>query len=138
MVNALKKLTNALSTKHCKLPKSRGRFINVEPILQPRIPILRAEHVNAVTGAQVEMDITVYNNLAVHRSRLLARYNKIDPRVALLVKFVKHWAKAHFIDDPRDGINSFGWTMMTIGFLQRCDPPIVPVLQSSVPGEGAR
>jgi len=75
MVNCLKKLTNALSQKH--LHKHLGknpmcRFANIEPILQPKIPILKVEHVNIQTGETVEIDISVYNTLAVHRSRLLA------------------------------------------------------------------
>lgn len=48
-----------------------------------------------------------------------------------LIRFVKRWAKARGINNPSEHtLSSYGYILMVINFLQRQNPPILPVLQS--------
>ncbi len=51
----------------------------------------------------MNVDIGYNNLLAVHNTRMLATYAKIDARFLQLVTVVKHWAKRRFINDPYSG-----------------------------------
>lgn len=48
-----------------------------------------------------------------------------------LIRFVKHWAKARGINNPSEHtLSSYGYILMVINFLQRQNPPVLPVLQA--------
>jgi DNA polymerase sigma len=59
---------------------------------------------------------------------LLNEYLRLDPRVRLLFRAVKHWGKARGIVDAQRGyFNSFALTLMMLFSLQH--KGVLPVLQ---------
>jgi hypothetical protein len=63
------------------------------------------------------------------KNELISGYCSIDERVAPLVRFAKKWSKCRNIGDAKFGsLNQFGFTLLMIQYLQRCDPPILPRL----------
>ncbi|KAH9362013.1 hypothetical protein HPB48_014952 [Haemaphysalis longicornis] len=91
-----------------------------------RVPIVKFYHV----PSNLEGDISLFNALALHNTRLLRMYSDIDKRVRILGCTFKHFAKTCNIGDASCGsLSSYAYTLMTIYYLQQCKPPIVPVLQ---------
>lgn len=74
--------------------------------------------------------ISLYNVLALRNTELLRTYAKMDKRVEKLGVIIKTWAKHCDIGDASKGsLSSYSLIIMLIHYLQRCDPPVVPVLQ---------
>ena len=82
-------------------------------------------------GVGVQCDINFSNPLALHNTRLLRCYSLCDPRVRLIVIFVKAWAKKRQINSPYHGtLSSYGYVLMVLHYLANIvDPPIIPNLQ---------
>ena len=98
----------------------------MEAILTARVPILKFNYKN------FDVDLSMYNQCAIHNSKMLEAYARIDPRVRELVFLVKKYAKACGIADAsRGSLSSYAWSLMVIHFLQRTNPPILPVLQDT-------
>ena len=71
------------------------------------------------------------NDLPVHKSQLLKEYSSIDARLRPLIMLVKAWSKARGINSaPQGTLNSFAYCVLVLHFLQRLQPPILPVLTS--------
>uniref|UniRef100_A0A673WTZ1 Terminal uridylyltransferase 7-like n=1 Tax=Salmo trutta TaxID=8032 RepID=A0A673WTZ1_SALTR len=99
---------------------------NILPITTAKVPIVKFYH--ARTG--LEGDISLYNTLALHNTRLLASYAAIDPRVKMLCYVTKVFAKLCDIGDAsRGSLSSYGFTLMVLFYLQQRNPPVIPVLQ---------
>uniref|UniRef100_A0A8K9UVJ5 CCHC-type domain-containing protein n=1 Tax=Oncorhynchus mykiss TaxID=8022 RepID=A0A8K9UVJ5_ONCMY len=99
---------------------------NILPITTAKVPIVKFYH--ARTG--LEGDISLYNTLALHNTRLLASYAAIDPRVKILCYVTKVFAKLCDIGDAsRGSLSSYGFTLMVLFYLQQRNPPVIPVLQ---------
>lgn len=95
------------------------------PILQASVPIVKCTDMN--TGLQC--DISHLEPNALVNANHIRRYTRVDPRVRPLLLAIKYWAKQRGINDASQGtLNSFGYCLMTIQYLQMCDPPILPVL----------
>lgn len=79
------------------------------------------------------------HELVVRNTLLLRTYQEIDQRAWLLFMLVKVWAKQAGIADASHGtLSSYGWALLTIFYLQQCDPPVLPILQSEeLAGEGS-
>ncbi|RIA96354.1 hypothetical protein C1645_678325, partial [Glomus cerebriforme] len=77
-------------------------------------------------------DINVNNTLALHNTRLIRNYVRIDPRVRPLAMVVKHWARRRVLNDAAKGgtISTYTWTCIILNFLQMRKPPILPVLHN--------
>lgn len=68
--------------------------------------------------------------MALHNSKLLAKYCEFDERVSKLGIAIKAWARMFNINDASNGfISSYAFMVMMLAFLQRCDPPVIPFLQ---------
>uniref|UniRef100_A0A8C7FSN0 Terminal uridylyl transferase 7 n=1 Tax=Oncorhynchus kisutch TaxID=8019 RepID=A0A8C7FSN0_ONCKI len=99
---------------------------NILPITTAKVPIVKFYH--ARTG--LEGDISLYNTLALHNTRLLASYAAIDLRVKMLCYVTKVFAKLCDIGDAsRGSLSSYGFTLMVLFYLQQRNPPVIPVLQ---------
>ncbi|KAM6328383.1 terminal uridylyltransferase 7 isoform 4-T5 [Alca torda] len=83
-----------------KVLKKQTGLRNVLPITTAKVPIVKFFHVRS----GLEVDISLYNTLALHNTRLLSTYAAIDPRVKYLCYTMKVFTK------------------------QR-NPPVIPVLQ---------
>lgn len=82
-------------------------------------------------GVGIQCDINFSNPLALHNTRLLRCYSLCDPRVRLIVIFVKAWAKKRRINSPYHGtLSSYGYVLMVLHYLANIvEPPIIPNLQ---------
>lgn len=68
--------------------------------------------------------------LALHNTRLLEAYGRIDVRMKAMAYIVKHWAKQRKLNEPYRGtLSSYAWVLLVINFLQQRSPPILPCLQ---------
>lgn len=106
--------------------RKEPRFTQVKILSRARIPIIKLK--DSVTG--ISCDIGVNNILALYNTRLLRVYGEIDARLVQLALLVKFWAKRREVNDPYWGtLSSYCYLMMAIFYLQKCHPPLLPVLQ---------
>ncbi|KAF0719546.1 Aste57867_960 [Aphanomyces stellatus] len=98
--------------------------------LTARIPIVMFRDVTST----IACDVCVENALALRNTRLLRTYALTDPRVRLLAYLLKHWVKQRNINNAADGtLSSYGYILMLLHYLQRTEPPVIPVLQTLPP-----
>ncbi|KAG2465655.1 TUT7 uridylyltransferase, partial [Polypterus senegalus] len=110
----------------CRACIGEAGLKNILPITTAKVPIVKFVHVR--TG--LEGDISLYNTLALHNTRLLATYSTIDERVKYLCYTMKVFAKICDIGDAsRGSLSSYAYTLMVLYFLQQRKPPVIPVLQ---------
>lgn len=116
--NFLTKLTRAI--------RQEGRYIEVQPILHARVPIIKFTE----RRSGIAVDLSVGQVSTPYKSRLLRAYTDYDSRVSQLIAVVKHWANSHDLNDASQGtLNSFGWSLLVIQYLQLLQPPLLPSLQ---------
>ncbi|KAF1610237.1 UNVERIFIED_CONTAM: Terminal uridylyltransferase 7, partial [Eudyptes robustus] len=109
-----------------KVLKKQSGLRNVLPITTAKVPIVKFFHVRS----GLEVDISLYNTLALHNTRLLSSYAAIDPRVKYLCYTMKVFTKICDIGDAsRGSLSSYAYTLMVLYFLQQRKPPVIPVLQ---------
>ncbi|KAM6392196.1 terminal uridylyltransferase 7 isoform 1-T1 [Rhynochetos jubatus] len=114
-----------------KVLKKQPGLRNVLPITTAKVPIVKVFHVRS----GLEIDISLYNTLALHNTRLLSSYAAIDPRVKYLCYTMKVFAKICDIGDAsRGSLSSYAYTLMVLYFLQQRKPPVIPVLQEIYKG----
>ena len=99
---------------------------NIQAITSAKVPIIKFLHYET----HLEGDISLYNILAQENTRMLRFYSLIDIRVRILGYMVKLFAKICDIGDAsRGSLSSYAYILMLIHYLQRCVPPVIPVLQ---------
>ncbi|NXA09392.1 TUT7 uridylyltransferase, partial [Sapayoa aenigma] len=109
-----------------KVLKKQSGLRNVLPITTAKVPIVKFYHVRS----GLEVDISLYNTLALHNTRLLSSYAAIDPRVKHLCYTMKVFTKICDIGDAsRGSLSSYAYILMVLYFLQQRKPPVIPVLQ---------
>lgn len=103
-------------------------FIRNLKVIAAKVPIIKFhDSVN-----NLDCDINLNNHIGIRNTHLLKCYTDMDWRVKPLVLGIKRWAKYHEINDAsQQTISSYTLTLMTIFFLQNCQPPVVPVLQDN-------
>ncbi|XP_029826435.2 terminal uridylyltransferase 7 isoform X1 [Ixodes scapularis] len=102
----------------------------IVPITTAKVPIVKFYH----RPSRLEGDISLYNTLAQHNTRLLKVYSDIDKRVRVLGYTLKHFAKTCDIGDAsRGSLSSYAYILMVLYYLQQCKPPVIPVLQELYP-----
>lgn len=117
-----------------KVLKKHTGLRNILPITTAKVPIVKFEH----RQSGLEGDISLYNTLAQHNTRMLATYAALDPRVQLLGYTMKVFAKRCDIGDAsRGSLSSYAYILMVLYFLQQREPPVVPVLQEMFDGPSA-
>uniref|UniRef100_A0A3Q1FHR4 CCHC-type domain-containing protein n=1 Tax=Acanthochromis polyacanthus TaxID=80966 RepID=A0A3Q1FHR4_9TELE len=72
-----------------KVLKKHTGLRNILPITTAKVPIVKFEH----RQSGLEGDISLYNTLAQHNTRMLATYAALDPRVQFLGYTMKVFAK---------------------------------------------
>ena len=101
-------------------------------LIPAKVPLIRFEYM--LGEKNYGCDISISNSLALNNSRLLATYACFDQRVQDLGLLVKHFGKVKGLADASvGGLSSYAYILLTIHFLQRTDPPIIPVLQQVRP-----
>uniref|UniRef100_A0A8D1NV38 RNA uridylyltransferase n=1 Tax=Sus scrofa TaxID=9823 RepID=A0A8D1NV38_PIG len=115
-----------------KILKRHSGLRNILPITTAKVPIVKFEH----RRSGLEGDISLYNTLAQHNTRMLATYAAIDPRVQYLGYTMKVFAKRCDIGDAsRGSLSSYAYILMVLYFLQQRKPPVIPVLQEIFDGK---
>eukprot|EP00027_Filamoeba_sp_ATCC50430_P006967 CAMPEP_0168558782 /NCGR_PEP_ID=MMETSP0413-20121227/10162_1 /TAXON_ID=136452 /ORGANISM="Filamoeba nolandi, Strain NC-AS-23-1" /LENGTH=500 /DNA_ID=CAMNT_0008589943 /DNA_START=213 /DNA_END=1715 /DNA_ORIENTATION=- len=98
----------------------------VKGLPKARVPIVKFVD----WQSNIRCDICINNSLALHNTRLIAAYAKVDPRVQQLGYVIKYWTKQRQINEPYQGtLSSYAYILMVIQFLQTRNPPVLPVLQ---------
>ncbi|XP_029003599.1 terminal uridylyltransferase 4 isoform X2 [Betta splendens] len=117
-----------------KVLKKHTGLRNILPITTAKVPIVKFEH----RQSGLEGDISLYNTLAQHNTRMLATYAALDPRVQFLGYTMKVFAKRCDIGDAsRGSLSSYAYILMVLYFLQQRQPPVIPVLQEIFDGTTA-
>ncbi|GLE03676.1 hypothetical protein PINS_up012578 [Pythium insidiosum] len=98
--------------------------------LTARIPIV----IFRMRESGVECDLCVENQLAQRNTSLLRAYANADDRVRVLAYVLKQFVKRRRMNCAAEStLSTYGYLLMLIHFLQRQDPPVVPVLQTLHP-----
>uniref|UniRef100_A0A4X2KPG9 Terminal uridylyl transferase 7 n=1 Tax=Vombatus ursinus TaxID=29139 RepID=A0A4X2KPG9_VOMUR len=84
--------------------KKHSGLRNVLPITTAKVPIVKFFHMRS----GLEVDISLYNTLALHNTKLLAAYSTIDPRVKYLCYTMKVFTKI-YEEEKRPEIIVDGW-----------------------------
>ncbi|KAM9832244.1 terminal uridylyltransferase 4 [Neosynchiropus ocellatus] len=117
-----------------KVLKKHTGLRNILPITTAKVPIVKFEH----RQSGLEGDISLYNTLAQHNTRMLATYAALDTRVQYLGFTMKFFAKRCDIGDAsRGSLSSYAYILMVLYFLQQRQPPVIPVLQEIFDGDTA-
>ncbi|CAK9004355.1 unnamed protein product [Durusdinium trenchii] len=107
-------------------------FKSIIHIFQASIPIIKA-----IDPGGVEVDLCIGNHLGIHNSRLVAAYCQLDRRVGEVCRLVKQWAKSEELVSISDGhLTSYAYTLLTLYFLMKSSPPLLPNLQDLAFGSG--
>ncbi|KAL5331786.1 hypothetical protein ACEPPN_001324 [Leptodophora sp. 'Broadleaf-Isolate-01'] len=78
------------------------------------------------TDIGIQCDINFSAQLAIHNTQLLRCYSQSDPRVKLMILFVKHWAKVRGVNTPYRGtLSSYGYVLMVLHYLVNIAQPFV-------------
>ena len=111
--------------------QARRFFENHSNFLQQTAPPSREDLEYPKWGTGIQCDINFSNQLALHNSQLLKCYSLCDPRVRIIVLFVKAWTKKRKINSPYHGtMNSYGYVLMVLHYLINvAKPPVLPNLQ---------
>uniref|UniRef100_A0A0K8T1L0 C2H2-type domain-containing protein n=1 Tax=Lygus hesperus TaxID=30085 RepID=A0A0K8T1L0_LYGHE len=110
--------------RHMKKCRDLRKLIHIQ---SAKVPIIKFLHL----PSSLEGDISLYNILAQENTKLLGTYAEIDERVKILGYMVKKFAKVCNVGDASKGsLSSYCYILMMIYFLQRCSPPVIPVLQA--------
>ncbi len=84
---------------------------SVQALTRAKVPIVK--FTDPRSGMHV--DISINNTLAIHNTKLLAQYAKLDERVKQLAICVKHWALHRNLSDAPNGtLSSYGWSVLVI------------------------
>ncbi|CAJ1382465.1 unnamed protein product [Effrenium voratum] len=106
---------------------SAAGFQDITKVFSSSIPLIKFFD----PDSGLEVDFLIRNELGIRNSLLLDTYCQCDPRVSVLGKLVKDWAKRHELVGSPDGcLNSYAYMLMTIHFLQHLHPQVIPNLQA--------
>ena len=104
-------------------------WLNVKFLEHATVPIVKLTDDNS----GIDSDISVCLTQSVVKTNLIKKYVAIDWRVKPLVLSIKHWVKSRKLTNTHRGdLNSFGFTLMIIHYLQSLSPPILPILDISI------
>ncbi|CAK0906940.1 unnamed protein product, partial [Prorocentrum cordatum] len=110
-----------------ELPKHG--FTGIITVFQASVPLVKA-----IDESGVEVDLCIGNQLGIRNSKLVGAYCGLDPRVAEVGRSVKQWAKSMELVGSSDGhLNSYAFTLMTLFYLMKRRPPVLPNLQEPEP-----
>jgi len=124
----VKKIIEKLAKKF----RSHRDLTNVFAITTAKVPIVKFTFTQGRSpGAKrIDGDISLYNTLALHNTRMLALYSELDSRVKTLGYVMKVFAKLCDIGDAsRGSLSSYAYVILALHFLQQREPPVIPVLQ---------
>uniref|UniRef100_A0A6B2LCG1 Polynucleotide adenylyltransferase n=1 Tax=Arcella intermedia TaxID=1963864 RepID=A0A6B2LCG1_9EUKA len=103
--------TIADAIESCKSP-----YFQISRVLQARIPLIS---IVDTLADNLQLDLSIWKLDKLEIAKVFEAYLSIDERVTPLIYAVRVWSKARKINNAYTGwINSFGWTVMVVAFLQ--------------------
>jgi len=91
-------------------------YIKISRVLLARIPLIS---IVDILADNLQLDLSIWKLDKLEISKVFLSYLNMDDRVRPLVYAVRRWSKARKINEAYTGwINSFGWTVMVVGYLQ--------------------
>ncbi|KAJ2891085.1 hypothetical protein IWW38_003775, partial [Coemansia aciculifera] len=108
-----------------RLLERAAGFVRVIDISHARVPIIKFVYVSPQSRTRLEGDISLNGSKGLAKSRLVATYLDLDPRVRQVLSMLKLWAMRRNIT-VNTTLNSFGLLMMGLAFLisRRVVPPL--------------
>ena len=107
--------------------KNNENYIDINIIPTNRTTLIKCQ--DKKTNIKIEANMN--NFFGIYNGNLIRNYLLIDSRALILVNTIKDWSKRKKINSNYDRyLSSYCFTLMTIYFLQRLDPPILPVISS--------
>jgi len=90
-----------------------------------RVPVAKIHDAD-----EVELcDISVNNVAALENSRFVGALARLDPRICVLGRFIKHWASRRRINNRSEGtLSTYTLILQLFFFLQKQEPPLLPVV----------
>lgn len=105
---------------------------NIKAILTARFPIIKLSLPEGVSCDVIVAAEDDFPDNINYKNRLLSTYCAMDQKhmkLKLLVAIVKRWSQKQGIGDAwTGGLNSYGWSLLVIQFLQMRDKPVLPCL----------
>eukprot|EP01088_Endostelium_zonatum_P019302 TRINITY_DN6604_c0_g1_i1.p1 TRINITY_DN6604_c0_g1~~TRINITY_DN6604_c0_g1_i1.p1 ORF type:complete len:398 (-),score=82.72 TRINITY_DN6604_c0_g1_i1:50-1243(-) len=107
------------------LTACQSPYLTNQLILTARIPVLNIHD----TLIDIHLDLSAWHHDKEEIALIFTTYLACDPRVRPFLKAIRHWSKSRGINDAYTGtINSFGWTVIGLAYLQIHD--VIPLLDS--------
>lgn len=124
-------IPNLLTTEACALENVWEAFLKRNQPGLKFVPESRVPHLTFETKRwNISCDVTINNHLGQIKSKFLLWISRIDKRFGDIVLLVKKWAKAHDINNPKEGtFNSYALCLLVVFHLQTCVPAIMPPLK---------
>ncbi|XP_078656960.1 terminal uridylyltransferase 7-like isoform X4 [Branchiostoma floridae x Branchiostoma belcheri] len=105
-------------------------FADVESNFSAKIPCISFK--DRESGLQCIL--STGNDAAISTCKLLATYARIDHRVRTLGLAFRYWARVCHLDCQSEGsMPPHAYIIMTVYFLQKHQPPLLPVLHEAIP-----
>ncbi|KAJ1662534.1 Terminal uridylyltransferase 7, partial [Coemansia sp. RSA 25] len=107
-----------------RLLRRAAGFVHVVDVSHARVPIIKFVYM-APDGLRLEGDISLNGSKGLAKSRLVAAYLRLDPRVREVLVVLKLWAMRRNLTCSTT-LNSFGLLMMGVAYLisRRVVPPL--------------
>jgi DNA polymerase sigma len=101
-----------------------NKFSNVDLRVTKRIKLLNFLDTNNLVKVEMMED----NYFGILNSELIRNYCLYDSRCAIMINIIKDWSKVKKINGNFNGfLSSYCYTIMVIFFLQKINPPVLPV-----------
>ncbi|CAD5206030.1 unnamed protein product [Bursaphelenchus okinawaensis] len=97
-----------------------------------RVPLVKM--VFDRNGTEMEVDLSIGNELGAKNTKYLKLYSLFDPRVVQLNTIIKHWAKHHGLHGGKDRcFNTYSIVILVINYLQKgVRPAMLPHIAPDV------
>jgi len=91
-------------------------YLQISRVLNARIPLIS---IVDTLANDLQLDLSIWKLDKLEISKVFTAYLDMDDRIRPLIYAVRHWSKVRKINDAYTGwINSFGWTVMVVAYLQ--------------------
>lgn len=95
-------------------------------LISAAVPIVKLKQLGP---PGLDLDLSHLKQEALDNALFLRRFLALDDRVRPLLMAVRHWAKNRNLCDAfMQTLNSFGWSLLVVSFLQSCEPPVLPAM----------
>ncbi|KAH3697170.1 hypothetical protein DPMN_084659, partial [Dreissena polymorpha] len=125
---------------HClarvyKLLANSEEFTNVKSSFSEKVPAV----LFTTPCKTLHCHLTVGSRSAYLTSRYLTIYRELDERCRQLAVVFKYWAKVCMLDKQEEGtLPAYCYSLMTVFFLQHCQPPVLPILWKDLSEQSLR